>query len=186
MRCFNRCFNPFHSPSEFPWLTPGLLCPSLSLCPLHQWSPTLGLQMFLDFNSQKSWPAEIMVKASGSCSPKTSGGPRLGTTALRYWFPTLGHPGVLGLQLPEILASAANGEGFWEFSSKNIWGQKRKAGHCLKEAEHEGWVGVLFFTYSYSLSMPFWGAWDLLIKIAVVEEVCASIRDENKIKRSKK
>ena len=51
---------------------------------LEQWSPTLGLQMFLDFNSQKSWPAEAVVKVSGSCSPRTSGDPRLGTTALKH------------------------------------------------------------------------------------------------------
>ena len=43
----------------------------------------MGLQMFLDFNSQKSWPAEVVVKASGSCSPRTSGGPRLETTAIK-------------------------------------------------------------------------------------------------------
>ena len=49
---------------------------------LNQWSPTLGLQMFLDFNSQKSWPAQLMVKVSGSCSLRTSGGTRLRTTAL--------------------------------------------------------------------------------------------------------
>ena len=47
-----------------------------------QWSPTLCLQMFLGFNSQKSWPAEVVVKTSGSYSPKTSGGPRLRTTKL--------------------------------------------------------------------------------------------------------
>ena len=28
---------------------------------------------------------------------------------------SLGSPNVLGLQLPEILASTASGEGFWEF-----------------------------------------------------------------------
>ena len=49
-----------------------------------QWSPNVGLQMFLDFNSQKSWPAEVMVKASGSCSKRTSGVPRLGTTAISH------------------------------------------------------------------------------------------------------
>ena len=38
--------------------------------------------MFLDFNSQKSWQAEVVVKASGSYSPRTSGGPRLRTTDL--------------------------------------------------------------------------------------------------------
>ena len=44
---------------------------------IKQACPTLALQMFLDFNSQKSWPAEVMLKASGSCSLRTSGGPRL-------------------------------------------------------------------------------------------------------------
>ena len=51
---------------------------------LGRWSPTLGLQMSLDFNSQKSWPADVVVKASRSCSPRTSGGPRLRTTDLGY------------------------------------------------------------------------------------------------------
>ena len=61
--------------------------PKLGTQPTHsveQWSSTLGLQMFLDFNSQKSWPADVVVKASGSCSPNTSGGPRLGTIAVEY------------------------------------------------------------------------------------------------------
>ena len=47
---------------------------------VEQWFPTLGPQMFLDLNSQKPWPAQLMVKASGSFSPRTSGDPRLGTT----------------------------------------------------------------------------------------------------------
>ena len=47
---------------------------------LKQGSQTVALQMFLDFNSQKAWPAEVVLEASGSCSPRTSGGPRLGTT----------------------------------------------------------------------------------------------------------
>ena len=51
-------------------------------CSLEQWFLTFGLQIFLDFNSQKSWPKEVVVKASGSCSPRPSGGPRLGTMAL--------------------------------------------------------------------------------------------------------
>ena len=60
--------------------------PLHNICPppvavLLIWCPTLALQMFLDFNSQKSWPAEVVVKASGSCSLGTSGGPRLDTTA---------------------------------------------------------------------------------------------------------
>ena len=50
--------------------------------PLWHWSPTLGLQMLLDFNSQKSWSAKVVVKNSGRCSLRPSGGPRLGTTAL--------------------------------------------------------------------------------------------------------
>ena len=54
---------------------------------LDQWSPTLGLEMFLEFNSQKSWPAEVVVKASGSCSLRTSRGPRLDTTGLKLPFP---------------------------------------------------------------------------------------------------
>ena len=33
----------------------------------------------------------------------------------------LGPPDLLGLQLPEILASRGDGEGFWELQSKNIW-----------------------------------------------------------------
>ena len=33
----------------------------------------------------------------------------------------LGPPDVLGLQLPEILASGGGGEGFWELQSKNLW-----------------------------------------------------------------
>ena len=34
--------------------------------------------------------------------------------SLDQWFPGLGPPVVLGLQLPEILASRGGGEGFWE------------------------------------------------------------------------
>ena len=45
-------------------------------------SQTLGFQMFFDYNSQKSWPAQLVVKASGSFSPRISGDPRLGTSAL--------------------------------------------------------------------------------------------------------
>ena len=43
---------------------------------------TLGPQMFLDYNSQKSWPEQLVVKASGSFSLRTSREPRLGTTAV--------------------------------------------------------------------------------------------------------
>ena len=38
--------------------------------------------MLLDSKSQKSWPEELVVKASGNFSPITSVDPRLGTTLL--------------------------------------------------------------------------------------------------------
>ena len=66
------------------WIVLSILVAVCRGDPLRQWSPTLGLQTFLDFNSQKSWPAEVVVKASGSCSSRTSGGPRLRATALRF------------------------------------------------------------------------------------------------------
>ena len=34
--------------------------------PLEQWSPTLGFQMFLDFNSQKPSPPLLLARISGS------------------------------------------------------------------------------------------------------------------------
>lgn len=37
------------------------------------------------------------------------------------WFPTLGNPGVLGLQLRETPISTASGEDLWELHSKNTW-----------------------------------------------------------------
>ena len=49
---------------------------------LYQWLLILGPHILLDDTSQKSWSAQIMVKASGSFSPRTSGDSRLGTTAL--------------------------------------------------------------------------------------------------------
>ena len=36
--------------------------------------------------------------------------------SLRQWFPTVGNPGILGLQL-----CTAASEGFWELQSKNTW-----------------------------------------------------------------
>ena len=38
--------------------------------------------MFLDCNSQKSWPTQQVVKASGNCSPRTSGDLSLRNTVL--------------------------------------------------------------------------------------------------------
>ena len=53
----------------------------IPVCPLEQWFPTFDPQMFLDYNLQKSWPAQLVVKASGSFHPRTSEEPRLGATA---------------------------------------------------------------------------------------------------------
>ena len=41
--------------------------------------------------------------------------------SLEQWFPTLGNPSVLELQLPEIPASTAGDEGFWVLQSRNNW-----------------------------------------------------------------
>ena len=42
--------------------------------------PTVGPQMLFDYNPQKSWPAQLVVKASGTCSPRTTGVPSLRST----------------------------------------------------------------------------------------------------------
>ena len=47
-----------------------------------QWFQTLGPQMCLDYSCQKPRPAQLVVKSSGSFSPRTSGHLRLGTAAL--------------------------------------------------------------------------------------------------------
>ena len=47
--------------------------------PLEQRFPTLGPQMFLDYNFQESCPANLVVKATESFSMKTSGDPSLET-----------------------------------------------------------------------------------------------------------
>ena len=48
------------------------------------WFSNLGRQIFLDCKSQKSWPAQQVVKASGNFSPRTSGDPRLGSMVLNH------------------------------------------------------------------------------------------------------
>ena len=50
---------------------------------VQQGSQTVALQMFLDFNSQKSWPAEVVLKASGSSRLRTSEGPQFETPAVQ-------------------------------------------------------------------------------------------------------
>ena len=40
---------------------------------------------------------------------------------LEQWFPTLGNPAVLGLQLPEAFTTSYTGQGFWELESENTW-----------------------------------------------------------------
>ena len=42
------------------------ICPSSEHSSLGQWSPTLGLQMFLDYNSQKPSPPPLLARISGS------------------------------------------------------------------------------------------------------------------------
>ena len=75
------CMNTPHA-KTLPLPNWSMVWKRLGTTALDQRSPTLGLQMFLDFISHKSWPVEVVVKPSGRCSPRTSGGPRLGTTAL--------------------------------------------------------------------------------------------------------
>ena len=49
---------------------------------LEQWFLTFVTRMFLNCNSQKPQPAQWVVKASGSCSPKLLSNPRLRTSDL--------------------------------------------------------------------------------------------------------
>ena len=63
-------------------LNPGLLSTSPSLNPLQQWFLTFVTQMLLNCNSQKPQSAQLVVKASGSCSPKLLSNPRLRTSGL--------------------------------------------------------------------------------------------------------
>ena len=62
---------------------------------IDQWFSNQGPQMFLDCNSQKSWLAQQVVKASGNCSPRTSGDPSLKTTVIdhvRLFIPIISLP----------------------------------------------------------------------------------------------
>ena len=49
---------------------------------LQQWFLTFVTQMFLNCNSQKPQPAQLVVKTSGSCSPILLSNPRLRTSDL--------------------------------------------------------------------------------------------------------
>lgn len=42
-------------------------------------------QIFFDYNLQKFWPEQLVVKGSGSFSPGISGNPRLATAAIEHW-----------------------------------------------------------------------------------------------------
>ena len=55
--------------------------------------------------------------------------------------PNLESPDALGLQLPEILASRANGKGFWEWPSKNISGAQFE-NHCSRSHLATVWAAV--------------------------------------------
>ena len=69
------------------WVAPFITNQMLKLEDLEQGSQTVALQMFLDFDSQKSWPADVVLKASGSCRLRTSGGPQF-ETCLLYTSPS--------------------------------------------------------------------------------------------------
>ena len=58
---------------------PPIQCLPELLC---QWFLTFVILMFLNCNSQKPQPAQLVVKASGSCSPKLLSNPRLRTSVL--------------------------------------------------------------------------------------------------------
>lgn len=60
----------------FLHLAHGLWSPSIGL---ELSLPPLALQILLDYNSQKPWPAQPEVKASASLSPRTSEEPSLGS-----------------------------------------------------------------------------------------------------------
>ena len=57
--------------------------------------------MFLEYNSQKSWPAQLVVKAFESFSSRTSVDPRLGTTELYYPSPKITLDGNGGINLEQ-------------------------------------------------------------------------------------
>ena len=52
---------------------------------LNQWFLTFVTRMLLNCNSQKPQPAQLVVKASGSCSPKLLSNPKLRTSALNHF-----------------------------------------------------------------------------------------------------
>ena len=41
--------------------------------------------MFLDYNSQKSWLAQLVLNTAGNFNPRTPGDPKLGTTVLEHF-----------------------------------------------------------------------------------------------------
>ena len=61
---------------------PSLLSPNVLLYPLHQYFPTMGLQMFMYYPFQISWLAHLVP--SGSFSWRTSGDLGLRTIALHH------------------------------------------------------------------------------------------------------
>ena len=85
---------------------------------LHSWKGPYGIQPL----PRRHW-GELNSQLTGSCfssCPDCSSSHHLHTShsqlmPLEQWLPTIGSPDVLGLQLPEILASTATGEGFWQF-----------------------------------------------------------------------
>ena len=98
------------SNTAFPHLVPprswehgGTSLEETSLEPVAQYFPVLGPQLFLDYNSQKFWPAQLVAKVSWNFSPRTSGNPKLRTIALAEGWAKCGPPDVVGLQFPSSL-----------------------------------------------------------------------------------
>ena len=55
-----------HCAQQCPDLTEGIRPDGTHCSPVEQWSPTLGLQMFLDYNSQKPTPPPLLARNSVS------------------------------------------------------------------------------------------------------------------------
>ena len=77
----SQCSGFLHS--KKPGKESEVCCCCCSLCrAVKQWFLTFVTRMFLNCSSQKPQPAQLVMKASGSCSPKLLSNPRLRTSDL--------------------------------------------------------------------------------------------------------